>query len=197
MTGDILLDLTPQIQPYSPGPTLTELTLINPFEPERLAARKRAKHLCQQLNNLRADQRKARQLLYAQLFAEAENPFIEPDFYCDYGSHIYLGENFYANHHCLMLDAADIRIGKRVKFGPGVHLYTTTHPLDATQRAAGHVLIAPIIIGDDCWLGGYTQVMPGVTIGEKSVIGAGSIVTRSIPAGVVAMGNPCRVVRDL
>ena len=71
MTGDILLDLTPQIQPYSPGPTLTELTLINPFEPERLAARKRAKHLCQQLNNLRADQRKARQLLYAQLFAEA------------------------------------------------------------------------------------------------------------------------------
>ncbi|MGM8227127.1 sugar O-acetyltransferase [Cellvibrio sp. ARAG 10.3] len=176
---------------------MIELTLINPYEPERLAARKRAKHLCQQLNNLRADQRKARQLLYAQLFAEADNPFIEPDFYCDYGSHIYLGENFYANHHCLMLDAADIRIGKRVKFGPGVHLYTTTHPIDAAQRATGQVLAAPITIGDDCWLGGNTLVMPGVTIGEKSVVGAGSVVTRSIPAGVVAMGNPCRVVRDL
>lgn len=176
---------------------MTELTPINPFEPERLAARKRAKHLCQQLNNLRADQRKARQLLYAQLFAEADNPFIEPDFYCDYGSHIYLGEGFYANHHCLMLDAADIRIGKRVKFGPGVQLYTTTHPMDAVARAAGQVLAAPITIGDDCWLGGQTIVMPGVTIGEKTVIGAGSIVTRSIPAGVVAMGNPCRVVRDI
>lgn len=176
---------------------MTELISINPFEPERLAARKRAKHLCQQLNNLRADQRKARQLLYAQLFAEADNPFIEPDFFCDYGSHIYIGEDFYANHHCLMLDAVDIRIGKRVKFGPGVHLYTTTHPLDAGARAAGMVLAAPITIGDDCWLGGQTIVMPGVSIGEKSVIGAGSIVTRSIPAGVVALGNPCRVVRDI
>lgn len=174
---------------------MIELTTTNPYEPSLLAARKRAKHLCQQLNVLRADQRKARQLIYAQLFGAAPNPFIEPEFFCDYGSNIFLGENFYANHHCVMLDAAEIRIGDRVLFGPGVHLYTTTHPIDPIERASGKELIAPITIGDDCWLGGNTQVMPGISIGEKSVIGAGSVVTKSIPAGAVAVGNPCRVIR--
>lgn len=176
---------------------MPQFTTINPFEPHLLAARKRAKHLCQQLNALRADQRKARQLLYQQLFAQADNIFIEPDFYCDYGSNIYLGEKFYANHHCIMLDAADIRIGDRVLLGPGVHIYTTTHPLDAVARASGLELIAPISIGADCWLGGGVIVMPGVTIGAGSVIGAGSLVTRSVPAGVVAMGQPARVTRTL
>jgi maltose O-acetyltransferase len=176
---------------------LTEFISIDPFEPARIAARKRAKHLCQQLNALRADQRKARQLLYSQLFGSSIQPFIEPDFYCDYGNNIYLGENFYANHHCIMLDAAEIHIGDRVMFGPGVHLYTTTHPIDAAERAKGKALIAPITIGSDCWLGGNTLVMPGVTIGKKTVIGAGSVVTHDIPAGVVAMGSPCRVSRTI
>lgn len=174
---------------------MTEFISVDPFEPQLIAARKRAKHLCQQLNALRADQRKARQLLYSQLFGASINPFIEPDFYCDYGSNIYLGENFYANHHCIFLDAADIRIGDRVLLGPAVHLYTTTHPVDAQERATGKELIAPITIGNDCWLGGNTLVMPGVTIGERTVIGAGSVVTKSIPSGVVAVGNPCRIMR--
>lgn len=95
-----------------------------------------------------------------------------------------------------MLDAADIRIGDNVMFGPGVHLYTTTHPLDAAERASGMELIAPVTIGDNCWLGGGAIIMPGVTIGANTVIAAGSLVTRSIPAGVLAMGSPCRVVRD-
>lgn len=174
-----------------------KFTTVNPFEPQLIAARKRAKHLCQQINALRADQRKARQLLYQQLFGSVNNAYIEPDFYCDYGSNIYLGENFYANHHCVMLDAAEIHIGKRVLFAPGVHLYTTTHPLDARERASGLEMIAPITIGDDCWLGGRVMVMPGVDIGTGSVIGAGSLVTRAIPAGVVAMGSPCRVIREI
>src|SRR5690606_17260780 len=151
-----------------------------------IAARKRAKHLCQQINALRADQRKARQLLYQQLFGSVNNAYIEPDFYCDYGSNIYLGENFYANHHCIMLDAAEIRIGNRVLLAPNVQLYTTTHPLDAAERASGIELTAPITIGDDCWLGGGAIVMPGVSVGARSVIGAGSVITRSIPPGVVA-----------
>lgn len=174
-----------------------QFTTVNPFEPKLLAARKRAKHLCQQINALRADQRKARQLLYQQLFSSVNNAYIEPDFYCDYGSNIYLGENFYANHHCVMLDAAEIHIGAHVKFAPNVQLYTTTHPLDAADRASGIELIAPITIGDDCWLGGNVIVMPGVNIGAASVIGAGSVVTQSIPAGVVAVGMPCRVIREI
>jgi maltose O-acetyltransferase len=176
---------------------MMQFTTVNPFEPQLLAARKRAKHLCQQINALRADQRKARQLLYQQLFGSVDKAYIEPDFYCDYGSNIYLDENFYANHHCVMLDAAEIRIGARVRLAPNVQLYTTTHPLDAVERASGMELIAPIIIGDDCWLGGNVIVMPGVTIGASSVIGAGSVVTHSIPAGVVALGAPCRVIREI
>lgn len=175
----------------------TKFTQIDPFDPTRLAARKRAKHLCQQLNALRADQRKARQLLYQQLFAEVSKAYIEPDFFCDYGSNIYLGENFYANHHCLMLDAADIYIGNNVLLGPEVHLYTTTHPLDAGARSQGIQHAAPIHLEDNVWLGGRSLVMPGITIGAGSVIGAGSLVTHDIPANVLALGSPCRVIRSL
>lgn len=176
---------------------MSEFTSVNPFEPQLIAGRKRAKHLCQQLNALRADQGKARQILYAELFGAANKPYIEPDFYCDYGKNIFLGEKFYANHHCVMLDPAEIHIGNRVMFGPAVHLYTTTHPLDPAERATGKEFIAPIHIGDDCWLGGNVVVLAGVTIGASSVIGAGSVVTHSIPAGVVAVGNPCRVLRSI
>jgi maltose O-acetyltransferase len=176
---------------------MTEFTTVNPFEPQLIAGRKRAKHLCQQLNALRADQRKARQIIHQQLFGQASNAYIEPTFFCDYGSNIYFGENFYANHHCVMLDAAEIRIGNGVMFGPGVHIYTTTHPLNAVERASGLELISPVTIGDNCWLGGGAMVMPGIAIGANTVIAAGSLVTRSIPAGVLAMGSPCRVVRDL
>lgn len=174
-----------------------EFTTVNPFEPHLMAARKKAKMLCQQLNGLRADQRKAREPIYQSLFGRANKPYIEPNFFCDYGSNIFLGDNFYANHNCVMLDAAAIVIGDRVLLGPGVQLYTTTHPLDARERASGLEVIAPITIEDDCWLGGGVLVMPGVTIGKGSVIGAGSVVTRDIPPGVVALGNPCRVQRSI
>ncbi|MFZ6747976.1 sugar O-acetyltransferase [Undibacterium sp. Ren11W] len=170
---------------------------FSPLEPGRLAARKRAKLLCTQINAIPVQLQKQRQPLYQQLFAAVSSAFIEPDFYCDYGSNIYLGENFFANHHCVMLDAAEIRIGARVLLGPAVHLYTTTHPIDPVARAAGAQLAAPVTIGDDCWIGGQTVVMPGVSIGARSVIGAGSVVTRDIAADSVASGNPCRVQRSL
>jgi maltose O-acetyltransferase len=170
---------------------------FSPFEPGRLAARKHAKLLCTQINTIAVQLQKQRLPLYQQLFGEVSSAFIEPDFFCDYGSNIYLGENFFANHHCVMLDAAEIRIGARVLLGPAVHLYTTTHPTDATHRAAGMQLVAPISLGDDCWIGGHSVIMPGVSIGARSVIGAGSVVTRDIPADAVASGNPCRVRRSL
>lgn len=146
-----------------------------------------------QLNTFRVDQTKARQPIYRELFGSVATAFIEPDFFCDYGYNIFLGENFFANHHCVMLDAATITIGNRVLLGPAVHLYTTTHPLDATERASGMQLVAPIVLEDDCWIGGNSVIMPGVTIGKGAVIGAGSVVTHSIPADAVAFGNPCKV----
>lgn len=170
---------------------------IDPYAPELVAARKRAKLLCQQLNMLRADQHKARKPIYQALFGKVSKAYIEPNFFCDYGSNIFLGESFYANHNCVILDVAEVHIGDRVMFGPNVQLYGTTHPLNPIERASGKEFCAPIIIGDDCWIGGSAIILAGVTIGNASVIGAGSVVTKNIPAGVVAVGNPCRVVKSL
>lgn len=174
-----------------------ELKTFQPFEPQVFALRKRAKQLCSQINSLPVQQLKQRLPLYQQLFGSVSSAFIEPDFYCDYGKNIFLGEDFFANHHCVMLDAAEIYIGARVLLGPAVHLYTATHPIDAKERAAGVQMIAPITLGDDCWIGGHTVVMPGITIGARAVIGAGSVVTHDVPADTVAVGNPCRVIKPI
>lgn len=131
------------------------------------------------------------------LGAAGENPHINSPFYCDYGKNIYVGDNFYANYNCTMLDVAPIRIGDRVLLAPGVVLATACHPLDRAERATGWELGYPITIGDDVWLGANVIVNPGVTIGSSSVIGSGSVVTRDIPPNVVAAGNPCRVLREL
>lgn len=173
------------------------LSTFNAFDSTLLQARKRAKHLCQQLNALRADQTKARQVLYQQLFGQVSRAYLEPDFFCDYGDRIKLGTNFYANHHCVLLDGGGISIGDHVMLGPNVHIYSTSHPIDAAQRQQGMMLAAPVTLGNNCWIGGNSVIMPGVTLGEACVIGAGSVVTRSIPAGYVAAGNPCRVLRPV
>lgn len=170
---------------------------VNPFEPELTAGRKRAKQLCEQLNALRADQTKARKPIYQQLFGQVSSAYIEPSFYCDYGSNIFLGEKFYANHNCVILDVAEVRIGDRVMFGPNVQIYATTHPLDPIERATGKEFCAAVTIGDDCWIGGSAVILAGVTIGKGSVIGAGSLVNKDIPEGVVAAGNPCRVIKKI
>lgn len=170
---------------------------VNPFTPELVAARKRAKQLCQQLNALRADQTKARKAIYQELFGQVSNAYIEPNFFCDYGSNIFLGEKFYANHNCIILDCAEVRIGDRVMFGPNVQIYATTHPLDPVERATGKEFSAAVTIGDDCWIGGGAIILAGVNIGKGSVIGAGSLVNKDIPEGMVAAGNPCRVIKSV
>lgn len=176
---------------------MNKLMAFDPFESAHIAARKRAKKLCRQLNSFSADQMKARKPIYEQLFASIGSAYIESGFECDYGYNIFIGEKFYANHHCVMLDAAEIRIGDRVLLGPGVHLYTTTHPVNTQERASGKQLVAPILLEDDCWIGGNSVIMPGVTIGHGAVIGAGSVVTHSVAANTVAAGNPCRKIRPL
>ena len=137
-----------------------------------------------------------RRLLTELLGSGGESVWMQPPFYCDYGSNIYLGERVYFNFNCVVLDVCEVRIGDSCFFGPAVQIYTGTHPLDATLRRTQE-FGKPVKIGSDVWVGGGAIICPGVTIGSRSVIGAGSVVTRNIPDGVVAAGNPCRVMRDV
>lgn len=122
--------------------------------------------------------------------------YIEPPFHCDYGYNIYAGENVYFNVNCVILDSMKVAIGNNVFFGPAVHIYTATHPLNAIERRSVESSKA-VSIGDDCWIGGNTVICPGVTIGSACVIGAGSVVTKDIPENSLAVGNPARVIRKL
>lgn len=126
-----------------------------------------------------------------------ENTMLRSPFHCDYGWNIHIGANGFANYDCVFLDCASIVIGDDAQIGPGVHIYTAHHPLVPEIRRSGLEAATPVKIGNNVWLGGGTIVCPGVTIGDNCVIGAGSVVTRSIPPGVIAVGNPCRVVRPV
>lgn len=136
-------------------------------------------------------------LAMKDVIPNSEKLFIVPPFYCEFGTRIKLGNNFYANYNCVMLDVAPIEIGENCMFGPNVSLYTAGHPVHPKTRNTGYEYGKPITIGDNCWIGGSTTITPGVTIGDNVVIGAGSVVTRDIPSNVVAVGNPCRVIREI
>ena len=159
------------------------------------AERQRARDLMRFLN---AGQEEDRLRVITKLFgAVGERIFLDPPFYCSFGSNIYAGNDVFINFQCVFLDQGRIDIGDRVLFGASVHLYTSAHPLDVETRRKWLEFAKPIRIGSDVWMGGGVIVCPGVTIGDGSVIGAGSVVTRDIPDGVVAAGNPCRVLRAL
>lgn len=156
----------------------------------------RGKQLAQAYNHLEFDQFEERTVLLKQLFGKTgERIYMEAPVYVDYGIHTTIGENFYANFGCTLLDVARIRIGDNVMFGPHVSLITAGHPIDALTRIAGPEFGKEITIGDNVWLGANVTVNPGVTIGKNSVIGSGAVVTKDIPENVVAVGNPCRVLR--
>jgi len=169
----------------------------DPQDPELVALRDRARALCQRLNALPADQPGALRPLLAQLFGADTDACVTPPFSCDYGTQIRLGRGVYFNFGCVVLDVAPVTIGDHVLFGPGVHVYTAMHPMDAGQRRSGVEWGEPVTIGDDVWIGGGAILCPGVRIGDRAVIGAGSVVTRDVPADVFAAGNPCRVLRPL
>jgi maltose O-acetyltransferase len=167
-------------------------------DPELVAARARARDLTFRFNNTPPDQRSLRRSLLGELLGTiGERCTFEPTLHVDYGFHVHLGERFYANANCVLLDVAPIRVGEDTMFGPGVQLLTATHPVDAQQRVSGHELGFPITIGRRVWLGGGVIVGPGVTIGDEVVVGAGAVVVRDLPPRVVAVGNPARPVRDL
>lgn len=159
----------------------------------------RAKILTQRFNTLAADApRERRTELLRELLGACGNAiYVEPPFRCDYGKNIFIGENFYANYDCIIVDVCRVKIGKNVLLGPRVGIYTAEHPIDAGTRARGLEFGAPIEIGDDVWIGANAVILSGVRIGAGTVISAGSVVTRDVPAGVVAAGNPCRVLRKI
>ncbi|HVF80768.1 MAG TPA: sugar O-acetyltransferase, partial [Flavisolibacter sp.] len=123
--------------------------------------------------------------------------WIEPPFYCDYGSNIKVGDNVFFNFNCVVLDVMQVVIGSNTMFGPAVQIYTAMHPMNWAQRAAGREYAKPVTIGANVWVGGGAVICPGVTIGNRCVIGAGSVVTKNIPDDVFAAGNPCRVIKEL
>lgn len=161
---------------------------------ERAAARK----LTKSYNETDVDEDNRRRQILSQLFGElGTDCYVEPPFRCDYGANISVGERFYANFDCVMLDVAKIRIGDHVMLGPGVHIYTACHPIDAAVRNIDLEYAKEVCIGDDVWIGGNVTINPGVHIGNNVVIGSGSVVTGDIPDGVVAAGNPCRIIRRI
>lgn len=156
------------------------------------------KKICFELNSLAPDESVARKEILERLLGSAgRHCVILSPFHCDYGYNIHVGENFFANHGCVMLDGARITIGDNVFIGPLCGFYTATHPLDFERRNRGLEWAKPITIGNNVWIGGGVHIMAGVTIGDNTVIGGGSVVTHDIPCNVLAVGNPCNVLRTI
>ena len=168
------------------------------YDNELIAERTAAKELCFELNNLRPSMVAERDEIVRRLLGQVgKNCCIESPFHCDYGYNIVAGDNFYMNVGCIILDGARVTFGDNVFVAPHCGFYTAGHPLDHERRNAGLEYALPITIGNNVWIGAQVCVLPGVTIGDDSVIGAGSVVTKDIPAGVLAAGNPCRVIREI
>ena len=168
----------------------------DPSDPELVAARARARSLCRRINDL-AIEDAARRPLMEQLFGSGGiTVTVTSPFHCDYGSQIELGEGVFFNFDCIVLDVCSVRIGARTLIGPAVQIYTPLHPLDAVARRIEEYG-KPVVIGTDVWIGGGAIILPGIHIGDRAVIGAGSVVTRDVPSDSFAAGNPCRVIRSV
>jgi len=171
--------------------------LYDPLDPELCQERQRCRYLCKLLNDSREEQQEERKGIVADLLGSPTDVWIQPPFFCDYGTNISLGAKVFFNFNCVVLDVMQVKIGSNVLFGPSVQIYTATHPINAVERRKWLESAKPITIGSDVWVGGGAIICPGVTIGDRTVIGAGSVVTRDIPSDVFAAGNPCRVIRPL
>ena len=171
--------------------------LYDPFDPELAAGRQRARDLCRTLNATRESEEAAQREILRDLFGSGgDSVWMQPPFFCDYGANIHLGTRVFFNFNCIVLDVCEVRIGDYTLFGPGVQILTPLHPFDAAQRRSQE-FGKPIAIGSDVWVGGGALILAGVTIGSRTVIGAGSVVTRDLPDDVIAAGNPCRVIRPV
>jgi len=166
--------------------------------PEREEDHMACMDLCFEYNHTRPSDMQKREELLRRLFGKlGSDPYVEPTLFCGFGYNIEAGDRFYVNNNCVFVDPGKIIFGDDVLIGPQCGFYTAIHPFDEQQRKEGLEIARPIRVGNSVWFGGHVTVLPGVTIGDNVVIGAGSVVTRDIPSGVVAFGNPCRVIRKI
>lgn len=168
------------------------------FDDELVNERRYAKELIFDFNSFRTNETINRNKLIKRLLGKIGNSFIiEPPFRCDYGYNIEIGENFYSNYNLIILDCAKVLIGDNIMIGPNVSIYTAGHPVHYEIRNQGYEYAFPVSIGNNVWIGGNAVINPGVSIGDNSVIGSGSVVTKDIPGNVIAAGNPCKVLRGI
>lgn len=158
---------------------------------------KKARVLTQKLNTVDRSDFDAIGKIVKELLGKSDGAYINPPFYCDYGTHIEVGKNFFANYNCTILDVAKVTIGDNCQLAPNVAIYTAGHPVHPDTRNSGYEYGISVTIGDNVWIGGNSVICPGVRIGSNTVIGAGSVVTKDIPDWVIAAGNPCRVIREI
>jgi maltose O-acetyltransferase len=171
--------------------------LYDALDPALVSARTRARDLCLELNQSRESDEAQRRRILMELFKQGgDSVWMQPPFFCDYGSNIELGQRVFFNFNCVVLDVCAVKIGDFTLFGPGVQIYTPLHPLNAELRRKQE-FGKPVEIGSDVWVGGGAFILPGVRIGDRAVIGAGSVVTRDVPSDSFAAGNPCRVIRPI
>ncbi|NLL45276.1 MAG: sugar O-acetyltransferase [Clostridiales bacterium] len=171
--------------------------LYNAADEELVSEREHARNLLYEFNHTRPGEKEKRQEIIKQLIVAKDSFYIEAPFNCDYGYNIEVGDNFYANYGCIILDVNKVSIGDNVLLAPNVQIYTAAHPIDPFERLTGKEFAKPVSIGDNVWIGGEAIICPGVKIGNNVTIGAGSVVTKDIPDNVVAVGNPCRVIRRI
>lgn len=173
--------------------------IYNPnYDEELIKERTLTQDLCFEYNNLKPSDLETRNNLMRRIIGKVNgNLLIEQPFFCDYGYNIELGDNFYSNHGLTILDGGKVKFGNNVFIGPNCGFYTAGHPINYIERNKGLEYVKPIIVGDNVWFGGNVVVVPGVTIGSNVVIGAGSVVSKDIPSNVVAVGNPCRVIKNI
>lgn len=173
--------------------------IYNPnYDEELINEMLKAKDLCYEYNNIKPSEIEKRNEIITKILGKVGKDFrIEQPFLCDYGYNISVGDNFYANHGLIILDAAKVEIEDNVFIAPNCNIYTASHPIDTVQRNKGLEYANKVKIGNNVWIGGNVTILPGVTIGDNSTIGAGSVVTKDIPANVVAYGNPCRVAKNI
>lgn len=158
---------------------------------------KKCRKIIQRLNTVDCSDFDEISKIVKELLGKSENAFINPPFYCDYGTHIEVGKNFFANYNCTILDVAKVRIGDYCQLAPNVAIYTAGHPIHPQSRNSMYEFGVEVTIGDNVWIGGNTVILPGVHIGDNVVIGAGSVVSKDIPDWVIAAGNPCKIIREI
>lgn len=172
--------------------------IYNDFDEDLFERRVAAKKLFKAYNKTNDDAGELRNKILQQIFKQiGKNVWIEPDFKCEFGKNITIEDDVYINFGCIILDCAEVTIGSHTLFGPNIGLYPVNHSTDAQERINGGCYAKPIHIGKNVWLGGDVKVLAGVTIGDNTIIGTGSIVTKNIPSNVIAVGNPCKVIREI